>query len=105
MSSSDVSINAADAQGCGHTVKKLGRALAAVSRKEWIKEWCQNNPDKPTPCSAKAVYRLADRMCFDMSKIMYNRRSSGLGLLDLKDRAAQVCPSNYEDGRAQLAAN
>ncbi|KAF8636008.1 hypothetical protein AX15_000169 [Amanita polypyramis BW_CC] len=73
-SSSDVSINTADAQGYGYTAKKSGRAApAAVSRKEWIKEWCLTNPDKPTPCSAKAVYRLADR----------------LGLLDLKDRAAQ----------------
>lgn len=30
------------------------------SRRAWIAEWQNNNPGRPTPCSAKAVYRLAD---------------------------------------------
>ncbi|KAK2465199.1 hypothetical protein APHAL10511_002553 [Amanita phalloides] len=72
-SSTNVSV-AVDAQGSSAPVKKSGHVVPpATSRKEWIKEWCQANPGKPTPCSAKAVYRLADR----------------LELLDLKDRAAQ----------------
>jgi len=71
LSSTSVST---DALGTNSTTRKSGQfVLSAASRKEWIKEWCQNNLGKPTPCSAKAVYRLADR----------------LGLLDLKDRAAQ----------------
>ena len=30
------------------------------TRKEWIADWQANNPGRPRPCSAKAVYRLAD---------------------------------------------
>ncbi|KAI6129990.1 hypothetical protein EDD17DRAFT_1176409 [Pisolithus thermaeus] len=44
-----------------------------TSRREWIKRWQQNHPIEPAPCSAKAVYRLADK----------------LGLLELKERASQ----------------
>ncbi|KAF9454777.1 hypothetical protein P691DRAFT_826991 [Macrolepiota fuliginosa MF-IS2] len=46
---------------------------SATSRKEWIREWMKHNPDRPAPCSAKAIYREADR----------------LDLRDLKARAAQ----------------
>lgn len=31
-----------------------------TSRKAWIADWERNNPYRPRPCSAKAVYRLAD---------------------------------------------
>lgn len=44
-----------------------------TSRREWIQKWQQNHPGRPSPCSAKAAYRLADK----------------LGLLDLKERAYQ----------------
>ncbi|KAG1774866.1 hypothetical protein EV702DRAFT_974138 [Suillus placidus] len=44
-----------------------------TSRREWIQKWQQSHPGRPSPCSAKAVYRLADK----------------LGLLDLKERAYQ----------------
>ncbi|KIM89085.1 hypothetical protein PILCRDRAFT_812980 [Piloderma croceum F 1598] len=44
-----------------------------ISRRSWITEWQSNNPRRPTPCSAKAVYRLADK----------------LDLHDLKERAFQ----------------
>ncbi|KAG2112321.1 uncharacterized protein F5147DRAFT_81048 [Suillus discolor] len=44
-----------------------------TSRREWIRKWQQNHPGRPSPCSAKAAYRLADK----------------LGLLDLKERAYQ----------------
>lgn len=47
-----------------------------TTRREWIKRWQQNHPTQPAPCSAKAVYRLADK----------------LGLLELKERASQVQP-------------
>lgn len=33
----------------------------AKSRREWIKFWESCHPGTPSPCSAKAVYRLADR--------------------------------------------
>lgn len=33
----------------------------AKSRREWIKVWESCHPGMPSPCSAKAVYRLADR--------------------------------------------
>jgi len=34
----------------------------AKTRREWIKFWESGHPGQPTPCSAKAVYRLADRL-------------------------------------------
>lgn len=37
-------------------------AIRFPSRKAWIAEWERNNPGRPRPCSAKAVYRLADSM-------------------------------------------
>ncbi|ELU38467.1 hypothetical protein AG1IA_07507 [Rhizoctonia solani AG-1 IA] len=30
------------------------------SRRGWLKNWEANYPDRPVPCSAKAIYRLAD---------------------------------------------
>ncbi|KAJ3513573.1 hypothetical protein NLJ89_g2872 [Agrocybe chaxingu] len=43
------------------------------SRSEWIREWVIANPGRPAPCSAKSMYRIADR----------------LDLSELKERAAQ----------------
>ncbi|KAI0084787.1 hypothetical protein BDY19DRAFT_1077254 [Irpex rosettiformis] len=43
------------------------------SRKAWIADWEKKNPNRPRPCSAKAVYRLADK----------------LDLQELKERAFQ----------------
>ncbi|KAG6918337.1 hypothetical protein DXG01_015196 [Tephrocybe rancida] len=34
----------------------------ATSRRQWVKEWKEDYPDRPSPCSAKAMYRLADRI-------------------------------------------
>jgi hypothetical protein len=31
-----------------------------TSRREWIRKWQQIHPGRPSPCSAKAAYRLAD---------------------------------------------
>lgn len=31
-----------------------------ATRAEWIKEWERGHPGKPKPCSAKAIYRIAD---------------------------------------------
>ncbi|GBE83235.1 hypothetical protein SCP_0502820 [Sparassis crispa] len=37
--------------------------LSPTSRREWIAAWERNNsPGRPLPCSAKAVYRLADKL-------------------------------------------
>ncbi|KAG2155894.1 uncharacterized protein EDB93DRAFT_1335600 [Suillus bovinus] len=55
-------------------VPKAGSSMEIpTSRREWIRRWQQNHPGRPSPCSAKAAYRLADK----------------LGLLDLKERAYQ----------------
>ncbi|KAF8908957.1 hypothetical protein CPB84DRAFT_1674055 [Gymnopilus junonius] len=43
------------------------------TRAEWIKDWLRANPGRPAPCSAKSIYRIADR----------------LDLPELKERAAQ----------------
>ncbi|KAI0045686.1 hypothetical protein FA95DRAFT_1495126 [Auriscalpium vulgare] len=42
-------------------------AAAASSRREWIRDWARNNSGRPLPCSAKAVYRLADKL--DLSEL------------------------------------
>ncbi|PVF98434.1 hypothetical protein CPB86DRAFT_784877 [Serendipita vermifera] len=44
-----------------------------ATRAQWIREWGYENPGRPLPCSAKAVYRLADK----------------LDLADLKERARE----------------
>jgi hypothetical protein len=31
------------------------------SRADWIREWMRLNPGRPAPCSAKSIYRIADR--------------------------------------------
>ncbi|KAG5726868.1 hypothetical protein E4T56_gene1122 [Termitomyces sp. T112] len=33
-----------------------------TSRRQWIQQWKEEHPDLPVPCSAKAMYRLADRI-------------------------------------------
>ncbi|KAH0832106.1 hypothetical protein J3R83DRAFT_13015 [Lanmaoa asiatica] len=53
--------------------KVLAHTDNPTSRREWIKKWQQCRPGRPAPCSAKAVYRLADK----------------LGLLELRERAYQ----------------
>lgn len=67
----------------------------AKSRREWIKFWEGCNPGNPSPCSAKAVYRLADREFFLSSKNVSRGATRplncvGLDLGDLKQRAFQV---------------
>ncbi|KAI0036478.1 hypothetical protein K488DRAFT_41045 [Vararia minispora EC-137] len=49
----------------------VGQQPNVGSRREFIDLWAQANPGRPVPCSAKAVYRLADK----------------LGLRELKERA------------------
>ncbi|KAF8158296.1 hypothetical protein B0H34DRAFT_708202 [Crassisporium funariophilum] len=58
-------------QGLG--VRYFSMHETSLSRTEWIREWMRNNPGRPAPCSAKAMYRVADR----------------LDLWELKERAAQ----------------
>ncbi|KAH9999667.1 hypothetical protein BJV74DRAFT_974882 [Russula compacta] len=63
-----------DSQGSLGSVTRTGVAevhAGASSRREWIQDWIRGNPGHPLPCSAKAVYRLADK----------------LGLAELKTRA------------------
>ncbi|KAB5589115.1 hypothetical protein CTheo_7444 [Ceratobasidium theobromae] len=35
---------------------------AGGGRRGWLRDWEANNPDRPSPCSAKAIYRLADKL-------------------------------------------
>ncbi|KAG8793347.1 hypothetical protein FRC12_003002 [Ceratobasidium sp. 428] len=35
---------------------------AGGGRRGWVRDWEANNPDRPSPCSAKAIYRLADKL-------------------------------------------
>lgn len=37
-----------------------------TSRREWLREWQNSKPTPVLPCSAKAVYRLADSMISPM---------------------------------------
>ncbi|KAH9002814.1 hypothetical protein EDB86DRAFT_2898257 [Lactarius hatsudake] len=63
-----------DSQASLGPVTRTGLAdvnAGASSRREWIQEWERGNPGHPVPCSAKAVYKLADK----------------LGLAELKSRA------------------
>ncbi|KAG8685884.1 hypothetical protein FRC11_009894 [Ceratobasidium sp. 423] len=40
----------------------IGVTGRSDSRKGWLKNWEANYPDRPVPCSAKAIYRLADKL-------------------------------------------
>jgi len=63
-----------DSQGSLGSVSRTGPSevlAGASSRREWIQDWIRENPGHPYPCSAKAVYKLADK----------------LGLVELKARA------------------
>ncbi|RDB17958.1 hypothetical protein Hypma_000942 [Hypsizygus marmoreus] len=60
-------------QGNAASNKRSSQQDSAKTRREWIQEWQKNNPGRPAPCSAKAAYRLADR----------------LDLRELKERASQ----------------
>lgn len=35
---------------------------AGGGRRGWLRDWEAVNPDRPSPCSAKAIYRLADKL-------------------------------------------
>ncbi|KDQ25891.1 hypothetical protein PLEOSDRAFT_1046123 [Pleurotus ostreatus PC15] len=60
-------------------------SVLATSRRQWIAQWIESNPGKLRPCSAKAVYRIADR----------------LNLVELKERASQhICKSLTADNIA-----
>ena len=63
------------------------------TRKEWLKEWETNNCGRVLPCSAKAVYRLADSELTNGSipcEDLYSTSPLELDLTELKIRAFQV---------------
>lgn len=74
-SSSVVSLPSTPPEGSGQVpgAKRVAQQDSASTRSEWISDWMKNNPGRPAPCSAKAAYRVADR----------------LDLGELKERAAQ----------------
>ncbi|KAG8882910.1 dolichyl-P-Man:Man(5)GlcNAc(2)-PP-dolichol alpha-1,3-mannosyltransferase [Tulasnella sp. 331] len=45
----------------GSTAIATNEDEAPRSRKEWVEQWKSNNPSRPFPVSAKAVYKLADK--------------------------------------------
>jgi hypothetical protein len=48
-------------EGCQMTgPKRIATHDSARSRVEWIRDWVRNNPGRPSPCSAKSIYRIAD---------------------------------------------
>ncbi|TEB39742.1 hypothetical protein FA13DRAFT_1619132 [Coprinellus micaceus] len=57
----------------GYLGPKRSNGDPPTTRAEWIAEWMKDNPARPAPCSAKAVYRVADK----------------LDLGDLKERASK----------------
>jgi hypothetical protein len=64
-------------------------SLRPRTRREWIDDWEATNPGRIRPCSAKAIYRLADRK--RPLRLSYTRSLlPGLDLDDLKNRAFQV---------------
>ncbi|EAU85915.2 hypothetical protein CC1G_02938 [Coprinopsis cinerea okayama7 len=64
---------AADAATSSNQLPGAKRTEAPASRAEWIAEWVKEFPGRPEPCSAKAVYRVADK----------------IDIPELKERAAQ----------------
>ncbi|KAG5220911.1 TRAF protein [Salix suchowensis] len=67
-------------------------SVLATSRRQWIAQWMESNPGKLRPCSAKAVYRIADRASlerFDYSYYPTRDCEPGLNLVELKERASQ----------------
>ena len=48
----------------GYLGPKRSNGDPPSTRAEWIAEWMKDNPGRPAPCSAKAVYRVADSMPF-----------------------------------------
>ena len=48
------------------------KADLACTRPEWITHWQVNNPGRPVPCSAKAVYRLTDSQLDSISPLDTN---------------------------------
>ncbi|KAH9028677.1 hypothetical protein EDB85DRAFT_2276320 [Lactarius pseudohatsudake] len=74
--------SANDSQASLGPVTRMGSAevnAGASSRREWIQKWEHGNPGHPVPYSAKAVYRLADK----------------LGLAELKSRAFEHITKSF----------
>ncbi|KAG9040246.1 hypothetical protein FRB95_000175 [Tulasnella sp. JGI-2019a] len=46
----------------GSTANAVNEDQAPRSRKEWVERWKSDNPSRPHPVSAKAIYKLADKL-------------------------------------------
>ncbi|KZO99519.1 hypothetical protein CALVIDRAFT_544516 [Calocera viscosa TUFC12733] len=69
MSASSASLGLLAKPGEGQSNTKPQSSQMATSylegsktRKAWVAEWQASNPGRPGPCSAKAIYRLADKL-------------------------------------------
>ena len=71
--------------------KKESIVQGPRTRRQWLKEWESNNPGRVLPCSAKAVYRLADSKNLNhIVNLSILIIITELDLTELKNRAFQV---------------
>ena len=61
LTATRASVTPSDSQSSLHDGPKAPAHIDnPTSRREWIKKWQQCRPGRPAPCSAKAIFRLAD---------------------------------------------
>ncbi|KAF9505097.1 hypothetical protein BS47DRAFT_1368336 [Hydnum rufescens UP504] len=93
--------------GHGHTANHplLGENGEALhrSRKEWIKAWMGANPGKPAPCSAKACYRLADKLGLtELRKRAFDHILKSLTVANVPYEAFSSFSAAFEDVRKSV---
>jgi len=95
--------NLAYSQRTGHRLTGASGepADSPRSRREWIAQWEKRNGyGKPRPCSAKAVYRLADR--YDIQKLKQRALQHIIKSLTVENIAYEIFSAfttTYEDVR------
>lgn len=55
-----ISSDGAPMHSPGIGIMRAGTNSAEGGRRGWVRDWEAHNPERPSPCSAKAIYRLAD---------------------------------------------
>lgn len=97
--------NVAQGKG-GYTLPTASRDFASELlrahrlRQSVISEYCANHPHAPVPCSAKAMYRLADKLqIHDLKKRAETHISSSLTVQNIVWEAFSSFASHYPDIR------
>ncbi|KAF8608499.1 hypothetical protein BDV93DRAFT_200841 [Ceratobasidium sp. AG-I] len=57
-----ISSDGAPMNSPGIGIMRPGTNSAEGGRRGWVRDWEAHNPERPSPCSAKAIYRLADKL-------------------------------------------